>query len=307
MRVTSVRKRRYIPQFESLEQRLTPGRISNMPAPAAFGPGLMNGGSHNIVAGDTPSPNNDNVSDKINFLSQDLVFGQTGYIEVEYHVANSDGITEYWFEDRTTNSTGQNWTSYMFQIGFGTGTNFAEATVLAGEGLDFDWPSQDLTPRNEGPTVFNSLSHEHSFIQWSGAPGHNNGVTTTHFFSVDLPDYDGAQMPESAIWRNAQGQIIGYKMTIRRTPLTGPSGPSGFGFDPVPGLPNWPDSDGEPQPALPSPVPDSLLFLPFVLTEEDEESLDLAGLASVAPPRTVDIVFAGLLETVAEDTLQPVV
>ncbi|MCI0743825.1 MAG: Ig-like domain-containing protein [Verrucomicrobia subdivision 3 bacterium] len=146
-----------------------------------------------------------------------------GYIDVEYRVNNSAGITEYYVETELINFTGQAIAGVQFQLGFGTGTNFGLANSLAGEGLDFDTPTRDtgINPATglmagafQRPAIFNTLDHGDTVIAWSnGMLG--NRMPNFHWYALDVPDYDGAQMPEWARILDNNGAIIGYKFTIR--------------------------------------------------------------------------------------------
>ncbi|MCI0379793.1 MAG: hypothetical protein L0215_19610 [Gemmataceae bacterium] len=216
----------FVPRLEELESRLTPGRIVAMPAPAATGPGLQNGGLYFIVGGDTPTPNNDNVFNKVNFHSQDVSFGATGFIDIEFTIDNTLGISEYWFEARVTNRTGVSWNGFIAEVGFGTGSSFAPAAPLAGEGLDFDWPDRDpapfngINPNNPPAEFFPDVLHDHSLIVWSrGATGNllPNGQMGTFFFHIDVPDFTLSQMNPSV------QTPTGYRMTLRLRPSVAPA------------------------------------------------------------------------------------
>jgi len=63
---------------------------------------------------------------------------------VEFVVANSGGTTEYLVTQSLVNNSGQTWTDFHFELGFGVGTDFIRSGDT--DGLDFDTPDQDPAP-----------------------------------------------------------------------------------------------------------------------------------------------------------------
>ena len=93
-------------------------------------------------------------------------FDNVGYIDIEFNVSSTSGVTEYKVTESVDNDTGIFWSSYTMQLGFGIGNQF----VLSGpgDGLDFDAPLYDLLPTsgafasvitNEDVLVFNNGVH----------------------------------------------------------------------------------------------------------------------------------------------------
>src|SRR5215212_3011909 len=129
------------------------GTIQSTPAPIASGPGL---GFASVAANVTIQANNDNVPNG-NAADSNIVvplkrFDFADYIDIQFSVAASDGITEYQFSEFVDNNTGSLWGSYRMQLGFGTGGSFVPSTP--GDGLDFDFPDYDTPPTSGAfPTV----------------------------------------------------------------------------------------------------------------------------------------------------------
>jgi hypothetical protein len=98
---------------------------------------------------------------------------------VEWVVANSAGTTEYLINQTIFNITGQFWSGYRFELGFGRGSAF----VPASGGLDFDLPVADPA---QSASRFPVLSHQAGILEWSG--GAYNGFGPAAFsFSIDVP------------------------------------------------------------------------------------------------------------------------
>jgi hypothetical protein len=162
----------------------------------------------------TNSPNNDNVGagNKDNFSSHDVVFATAGFIDREYNVDNTNGTSEYRFEDHVRNNIGTDIVWFHWELGFGTGANFQRRGTPA---LDMDWPDKDPTPINFGASSFRVLNHQAYSIDWS-AGLLSNGMQNTFFWNIDVCDYDPLNMPASA--RTATG----YKFTLRLLPSSIP-------------------------------------------------------------------------------------
>lgn len=186
-----MKAKRFVPQLESLESRLNPGKIVLLQN--VVGPGL---GQHILAQIASPQVNNDNAAGKVNFVSQRTMYANVGEIDMVFEVENSGGISEYWFETGVTNLTPRAWTAFDFQLGFGTGAGFVLAPALSGEGLDFDVPAYDPTPF-QSVAIYQSLMHEHSWIQWYNGLMQLNAVNE-FFLMIDVPDFDPAQMPPGA-------------------------------------------------------------------------------------------------------------
>lgn len=164
------------------------GTIASSPAPMVAGPGL---GTVVVPAIVTIQPNNDNVPDP-NKLDNNIVvpikrFDQSGYIDIEFFVAPSDGVTEYQVFESVDNNTGVHWTSYRMELGFGLGAGFKKS--LAGDGLDFDAPTYDLPPNSSVMPVID-LPDEDTLV-FSGAL-HGSGAES-YQFRIDVPDVPTAE------------------------------------------------------------------------------------------------------------------
>ena len=105
-----------------------------------------------------------------------------GNLDIEYVVADSGGLTEYFFTDNFLNNTGQPWTHFRFELGFGTGAGFVRSG--AGDGLAFDTPDRVPAPTS---SVFQALSHDEDVIGWTG--GSVPTIGSVRFsLVVDVPD-----------------------------------------------------------------------------------------------------------------------
>jgi hypothetical protein len=157
--------------------------------------------------GITPSPNNDNAAAASpNTLPYSVFFnaGGLGNLDIEFVVANSGGTTEY----RVTNSllgvvnnTGQAWTDFHFQLGFGVGQSFVPSSAL--DALDFDTPDRDPTPSS---TVFTNLNHQTDSLDWTGGSVPSVGVVRFEL-AIDVPDNLQSINPNSV-----------SRFTLRQTP-----------------------------------------------------------------------------------------
>ena len=152
------------------------------------------------------SPNNDNIAAASpNTITYSIFFnaGGLGNADLEFLVANSGGTTEYRAMHPligVVNNTGQPWTGFRFQLGFGVGPSFVSSTDL--DALDFDTPDRDPTPSS---TVFTTLSHQNDTLEWTG--GIVPSVGPVRFdLALDVPD----NLP------NVNGSS---RFTLRLTPL----------------------------------------------------------------------------------------
>jgi hypothetical protein len=123
---------------------------------------------------------------------------------VEFAASNSGGTTEYRFTQTFINNTGQVWTGFVFELGYGLGAGFTPSGAT--DGLDFDWPDADPTPT---ASLFSMLSHQSDRIEWSGGNVPSVGVLTLAF-AIDVPDSLGAFNP---------GQV--NRFTLRQSPIVG--------------------------------------------------------------------------------------
>lgn len=153
-----------------------------LPGPTIVGNG--NGTANAIVI--TTVPNNDNVvAGNPNLLTNGKNFSSVGPIDIVYSASNSTATTEYAVSEGIANNTGVHWTSYIVQLGFGSGPGFVPST--AGDGLDFDFPTFDPAPA-VGPGTFAGVVFTEDQLQFIGPPGVAPGGALAANFSVDVPD-----------------------------------------------------------------------------------------------------------------------
>ena len=146
--------------------------------------------------GATPAPNNDNaMAASPNLIPQTVFWRDSAPMELEFNVSNSGGTTEYRFTQNFVHVTGPAWTSFRFELGYGTGASFVRSSAT--DLLDFDAPDRDPVATS---TQFTVLSHELDVIEWSGGTVPSiGGVAFT--FAVDVPD-----------------SLLNNRFTLRQTP-----------------------------------------------------------------------------------------
>jgi hypothetical protein len=147
------------------------------------------------------------------------------YIDSVFEVIPSNaegGVTEYIFKETVINNTGNTWTDFHFELGFGIGGGFKKSNLT--DFLDFDVstvgnnPSMEdnngNTERDPIPTSnkFSQLMHQANNIWWDigQVP---NGESVDFTFSIDVPDFNNS-MPDSA------KSELGYRFTLRERPST---------------------------------------------------------------------------------------
>ena len=91
--------------------------------PAASGPGL---GTVAVPAIITVQPDNDNVPDRQQVATttsscRSSASTTMAIIDIEFHVAPSNGVTEYQVFESVDDNTGVSWNKYSMELGFGTG------------------------------------------------------------------------------------------------------------------------------------------------------------------------------------------
>ena len=153
--------------------------------------------------GATPAPNNDNATvASPNAIPYTVFFNALGPLDVEFMTSASGGTTEYTFTQTFVNNTGQAWTGFTFELGYGFGQAF---TASGGaDGLDFDLPGADPAPF---ASLFTSLIHLDDRMEWSGGSVPSvGGLAFT--FSIDVPDGLATFHPDSV-----------NRFTLRQTPV----------------------------------------------------------------------------------------
>lgn len=134
----------------------------------------------------SPDTNNDNQAgggtNDDNLIVPIKRFDNIGYIDIVFNLNTSGGVTEYKFFESVDNNTGVPWSSYIMQLGFGTGLGFNNVNG-AGDGLDFDFPNFDLPPAS---TAFSSVVTSEDMLVFSS--GLMGAGAETFEFRIDVPD-----------------------------------------------------------------------------------------------------------------------
>jgi len=154
-----------------------------VPPAVPSGPGL---GFASVPAIITVLPNNDNVP-ALGVLDNNIVvplkrFDFNDYIDIEFIVVPTGGVTEYQVSEFIDNNTGFDWVGYQMQLGFGVGAGFIVGP--AGDGIDFDFPTFDTPPTSGSLPVVVPLSEDELFF--SG--GTHGGGAQPYSFRIDVPD-----------------------------------------------------------------------------------------------------------------------
>jgi hypothetical protein len=162
------------------------GQIVSVPLPTSSGPGM---GFVNIALIVTPSPNNDDVPGVLpdnDIIVPQKKFDKVDYIDTEFTVTATSGVTEYQVTEGVDNNTGFNWSSYTMLLGFGTGASFTQAGGL-GDGLDFDTgpPGGDNTPPLSASFPIVSRPNEDQLVFSGGVQGLGAQI---YQFRIDVPD-----------------------------------------------------------------------------------------------------------------------
>lgn len=158
-----------------------------------FGPQAGTGtglGTVNVPVIVTSNPNNDNQAgggpNDNNITVPVKRFDNVGYIDIVFNVSNSgvsgSGTTEYKFFEAVDNNTFIPWTSYIMELGFGTGPAFNNIGG-AGDGLDFDDPNYDVFPTS---SAFASVANTEDMLVFSN--GIQGTGSQTYQFRIDVPD-----------------------------------------------------------------------------------------------------------------------
>lgn len=133
--------------------------------------------------GNTPAPNNDDTSaPSPNIIPVSIFFNAPGVADVEFVVANSGGASEYRITQTLVNNTGQAWTAFRFELGFGVGDEFVRSGLS--DSLDFDTPERGPAPSSSGFTI---LDHQDDALHWTGGVV-PSGSAVSFTFAVDVPD-----------------------------------------------------------------------------------------------------------------------
>ncbi len=135
--------------------------------------------------GNNPAPNNDNdTTASPNLIPYTIFYNAlgVGIADVEFIVSASGGTTEYRNTQTLINNTGETWTGFHFELGFGLGSGFVRSGPA--DFLDFDTP--DLDPAATA-SVFTQLSHQADTVDWTGGTVPSIGVAAFSL-AIDVPD-----------------------------------------------------------------------------------------------------------------------
>ena len=108
-------------------------------------------------------------------------FDKPGYIDIEFLVSPSSGVTEYSVLEFVDNNTGTDWSSYRMFLGFGVGPAFVLSS--AGDGLDFDFNTFDPAPTS---AAFPLVALGEDSLDFFGGV-HSTGAQP-YTIRIDVPD-----------------------------------------------------------------------------------------------------------------------
>lgn len=153
--------------------------------------------------GTPAAPNNDNaVAASPNTVRYSVFFNAPGPVQVEFATESSGGSTEYRFTQSFVNNTGQAWSGFVFELGYGLDAAFTPS--VAADGLDFDTPDADPAPT---ASSFAAVAHHADRMAWSNGSVPSIGVLNLGF-SIDVPDNLAAVHPAGV-----------SRFTLRQTPV----------------------------------------------------------------------------------------
>lgn len=195
--------------------------VTVFPGPThGFGPGM---GFLNVPIILTPSPDNDDQPGgpgADNNITVPLKrFDFPGYIDIEFLVSNTNGITEYKVSESVDNDTGVNWTQYRMELGYGVGAAFVPST--GADDLDFDAPL--YTPAPSALPPFTVVSTSPDVLIFSGGV-HGLGLEN-YQIRIDVPNITGGKftlrqipiVPETNLLAWAALGVVGLLATRLRS------------------------------------------------------------------------------------------
>ncbi len=145
-------------------------------------------GSVTGVSITTGAPNNDDFTgaDNPNSVTIGKTFSSIGYLDMEFAVQDSDGVTEYFFSEAVENQTGSTWTDYHIELWvYDPQGNLVPSSDF--DFLDFNTGSGQAPDPVPTSDAFLDLTHGGNEILWDGG-GVAPGAVALFTFSVDVPD-----------------------------------------------------------------------------------------------------------------------
>jgi hypothetical protein len=189
---------------------LTCAASANAAVITGFGRSSLSGTGSVGPIGATPEPNNDDAGPaNPNTVPYNIFVNTLGLIEMEFVVTDSGGTTEYRFPQALFNLTSQSWTSFGFELGFGTGAAFVQSGL--GDALDFDAPDLAQAPIS---SAFATLDRQPDSLYWSGG---SVGFVGRALFDVAV------DVPDDLRSVNPYGE---NRFTLRQTPNAPPPSPA---------------------------------------------------------------------------------
>ncbi|MGA2063282.1 MAG: choice-of-anchor F family protein [Thermoguttaceae bacterium] len=151
-------------------------------AEPATGPGM---GSVSVPVILTLNPDNGNLAGggplDNNITVPIKRFDNPGYIDIVFDVTPTNGVTEYKVFESVDNNTLTNWSSYLIELGFGSGASFIQSP--SGDGLDFGAPN--YTPPLVSSAFSTVVPTEDLLVFTNGTQGSGS---ETYQFRIDVPN-----------------------------------------------------------------------------------------------------------------------
>lgn len=162
--------------------------VTVFPGPShGTGPGL---GFVQVPIIATPSIDNDNQPGGPGLDNNITVplkrFDNVGYIDIEFLVTPTSGITEYKVSEFVDNNTFVNWAHYRMQLGYGVGGAFVAST--GADALDFDAPLYDTAPSS---SAFPIVTLSPDKLLFTGGV-HGLGAEA-YVIRIDVPNVSGGK------------------------------------------------------------------------------------------------------------------
>ena len=111
-------------------------------------------------------------------------FDNAGYIDIVFHVTPTNGVTEYKVFESVDNNTLTNWSSYLMELGFGSGAGFISSTP--GDGLGFGAPNYAPPLAS---SAFSTIVKSEDLLAFTN--GTQGTGSETYQFRIDVPNLSG--------------------------------------------------------------------------------------------------------------------